>query len=171
MMIRPLTRLFFLCLLSLSLSAAQAKKSEYEAKALFLEALLRLTKFSDQTDTYKVLVLGKNPFRGHLKKLNKKIINGRRVKVYFRKSLSKSSRKYHLVYITKSQLSHQEDILAMTDPMTLTVADNKWFIKSGGLVNVVLQKQGVRWEINHDKLSSKHFKISSKLLRMSLNKK
>ena len=150
--------------------ASPSKVSEYKAKALFLGALLKYTKFPD-SEKYSIAVIGKNPFNGHLKKLESRKINRKKVSVTFFNTAPKKIDGYHIVFIAKSEKVKQAKILKTVSSDTLTVADNRWFLASGGVVNLSLKKKGIRWEVNYEALKDKKYQISSKVLRIALNAK
>ena len=144
--------------------------SEYKAKALFLGTLLKYTKFPE-SNKYSIAVIGKNPFHGHLKTLHGRKINNRKVTVSFFKHQPHKIDQYHIIFIAKTEKILQKQILNNVGNNTITVADNKWFLSSGGHINLVLKKKNLRWEVNYQALKNKRFQISSKVLRIALNKK
>ena len=166
------TLIFSLVIWAMSITShATQNIDEYGIKARFLYSFLKYTKFSSNNDTYRIAVIGKNPFHGQLKALKGKKIHGKEVHVSFLNRNYTNLNRYHLVFFSKSLKHSQQEILSTIGNQTLTVGDNKWFIQSGGAINLVFKKRKVTFSMNHKKIDRDKYKVSSKLRRLSTNKR
>ena len=146
-------------------------KTEYQVKATYLCAFLKYITFEGDIPKYKIGVVGENPFKGRLKAFDGKEYNGKRISVhFFGKDVNAAARAHcHILFITKSEQLNQKDILRKVDsPNTVTVGDNKWFINSGGMLNLIIVGKKVGWEVNQPAIKNKQLKVSSKILRLAV---
>jgi hypothetical protein len=146
-------------------------KSEYQVKATYLCAFFKYINFNDNRKEYHIGVIGENPFRGHLKKYDGKLYNGRKIIVHlFGKDIDKAiKQKCHILYISNSEQLNQKVIIQKVDnPKILTVSDNKWFLSAGGAINLIILDKKVGWELNESLIKKKDLKVSSKILRLAL---
>ena len=146
-------------------------KTEYQVKATYLCAFLKYITFDGNINEYKIGVLGENPFRGKLKAFHGKEYNGKRISIhFFGKDADHAARaNCQILFVAKSEQLNQKDILKRIDkPNTVTVGDNKWFINSGGMLNLVIVGKKVGWEVNQPAIRNKTIKVSSKILLLAI---
>ena len=146
-------------------------RKEYDVKAAFIFTFLKYTDFPDKGTHFNIAIIGKNPFKGALKEVSKEKVKGREVKVsYFNRDVSKETlSKFHIIFISSSEFLSQKDILKkITGPHSLTIGDNKWFLKSGGMINFITKNKSIRWQVNTDQINTRKFKVSSKILRLAI---
>jgi hypothetical protein len=74
----------------------------------------------------------------------------------------------HIVYISSAELQHLGAVLeAVRATSTLTVADIDRFVERGGMIEMVMAQNRVRFDINPGAAAEAHLKISSKLLQVA----
>ena len=150
-----------------------AGRKEFEVKAAFVCQFLKYIKFDDKQKFFHIGVVGDNPFQGFMKKNDGKVIAGRPVKIhYYEKNDAKlKASKCHIYFISNSAVLQQKNILnVINQPNSLTVGDNKWFLKAGGMLNLLTRANKTRWEINKKAIAGNKINISSKILRLAVNK-
>ncbi len=151
---------------------AEPKNKEYHIKAAFLLNFAKFMEwpshiFSDTSSTLTLCILGKDPFDKTLKTIEDKIVKGRRL-VIKNASCVEDIKECHILFVSTSEEKNLSEILTkIKDMPILTVAETKNFCQSGGIVNFILAKNKVRFEINVDAAKRTGIKISSKLLKLS----
>lgn len=123
--------------------------------------------FPDTSSSLTLYILGKDPFDEALKTIEDKIVKER--KLVIKKSLRiEDINECHILFICASEKKKLSEILTkIKDRPILTVAETKNFCQSGGIVNFIVVKNKVRFEINVDAAKRTGLKISSKLLKLS----
>ena len=150
-------------------------KKESEVKAAYLYTFLKYMECpGTDADPIIIAVVGKNPFEGELKKYIGKEVRGRKIQVFYfdpEKEAIKEGRKCHMLYVGDSAVLLQKNILAQFKVYNpLTIAENEWFLESGGMINLVNQSRNIRWEVNYEVIKKSGIKISSKVLRLAVNR-
>jgi YfiR/HmsC-like len=164
----------FLAFIMLSLSPSSlsaATSTEYKVKGLFL---LRVASFVEwpkdaSSTSFRVTIIGKDPFGKTLEKLreNKKI-KGRKIVINRCKNI-KELKPCHILFISESEKSRLEEIMkSVKGKNVLTVSDMDGFVEKGGMVQVLIIKKKLRWKINREPEKRENLKISSKLLSLAV---
>jgi YfiR/HmsC-like len=174
-----LKRLPTACLLLAVFLAAAAQSqaisaqtaSEYEVKAAFLYNFTKFVEWPETAfpdDSFRVCVLGDDPFGKSLKALTGQEVAGRKLQVLsFREDIAKTE-ECHVLFISRSERERLAEILSgVRNSPVLTVADSRGFLDGGGVINFVLEGSKVRFEINQEAAERTGIKISSKLLRLA----
>lgn len=143
--------------------------SEYEVKAAFLFKFINFIEWPEVVmgGGYCIGVLGESPIEDHLKRIEGKEINGRKVEVKHFDSPNDLDF-CHIIYISPFDVNFKEVAEKLSKAPTLTVSDSKEVIHKGVIVNLVLIGTKVRFYIDNDSAKESGIKISSKLLRLSL---
>ena len=174
MSLKFLKRLLILCFIFLgSTQYTYADKPEYQVKALSLVLFLKYISFNDKRDEFHIGVFGDNPFAGHLKKFDGQKIKNRKIRIHlFQNNLEEASRKNcHLIFLSNSEVLKQADLIKkLSTPNNLIVGDNKWFIKSGGMINLHILNDEVRWDTNKSIIDKKNLKVDYQIYELSTNK-
>jgi len=167
-----LTTLLFLQ--GLFSTPAQGQTPEFRIKAGLIERFTRFIEWpgdSIRQDTslpFNILVLGKNPFGNELNQLlaNTKI-QGRKVAIYYAPKPD-TRRFYHLVFISSNLSKSLPEILEnFRNQPVVTVSDAIGFGTRGVLINLYLDQNRIRFEINQKVLEHTGLKISHHLLSMA----
>ena len=189
-------RLRFYILLSLSIAlhvvpcnaqdrSDSERNREYKIKAAFLYNFIKFVdwpeeKVADPNEPIVIGIVGKYPFGDAFEPITKKQIKGRNglikrfedveklKKGKTDKSAVESLRQCHLIFICSSEKENLADIVNLVDKHgVLTVGETPNMIKSGGMINFVVEENKVRFEINLTAAKNNRIKIRSQLLRLA----
>lgn len=148
---------------------------EYELKAAFLYNFTKFVEwppaaFSD--GSFRVCVLGDDPFGKSLKDLTGQEAAGRRLQVLAFQDAIARPEDCHILFVSRSERGRLPAILSeVRKSPVLTVADTDGFLSDGGIINFLLEGTKIRFEINQEAADRAGIKISSKLLRLAKNVK
>lgn len=165
-----------LCAASLGIvreAATQAPAKEYEVKAVFLLNFAQFVEWPEETfpsadAPLTIGILGDDPFGAILDRL----VQGEKVKnralAVKRFKRVEDAKGCHLLFISRSERARVPQILAQLGKTSvLTVGETDQFAQQGGVINLRLKGDNVRFEINMDAADRGLLKISSKLLRLA----
>jgi YfiR/HmsC-like len=160
--------------LLLSRAPAQSPAAgEYQVKAAFLYNFAKFVEwppggFSDASAPLRICVLGQDPFGQELRNItNEKTVNGRKLQIDHMVDVH-LARTCHILFIASSEKTQLNRILeGVRGSYVLTVGDTKGFAELGGMINFVLEKNRVQFEVNHKAAEQAGLKISSKLLNVA----
>ena len=152
--------------------AQSAAAAEYDAKAAFLYNFTKFVEwpeaaFYDDLSSFRLCVLGDDPFGDGLKMIAQQEVAGRKLALWRVSAMSDPSG-CQILFVSRSERQRLPQILAaVRGAPVLTVADTAGFLEKGGIVNFVLEGSRVRFEINQQAAEQSRLKISSKLLRLA----
>ncbi|MEW6160031.1 MAG: YfiR family protein [Verrucomicrobiota bacterium] len=140
-------------------------------KAAFLEKFIRLVEwpvsaFSSDHAPLIIGILGEDPFESYLPRVMRgKTINKHPIQVLVCKTLEEANRT-HLLFISPSEKNRLAEILPrLKSQGLLTVGDVEGFASSGGIINLYLEDQKIRFEINVDVARQAGLEINAQLLQ------
>ena len=145
---------------------------EYELKAAFLYNFAKFVDwppgtFPDPNASFRICVLGKDPFGGSLQAVAGEEIAGHKLTVVRGESISKPAG-CQILFISRSERDQTAQVLtAVRDSPVLTVGDSPGFLEQGGVINFLLEGTKVRFEINNEAAGKAKLTISSKLLQLA----
>lgn len=163
---------------SLTGAAPQAKvqpepPSEYQVKAAFLYNFAKFVEwpagaFADDQPPFTLCIVGEDLFGSALSEsAAQKNVKGRRLAVKHLKE-DAGLRACHILFISSSEKKKLAKILEILQGSpVLTVGEMDRFGQSGGMINFVLEKNRVHFEINVEAADHAGLKISSKLLELA----
>ena len=159
---------FILSLLFLVfVGSLQAQVSEYEYKAAFIERFTRFIEWPEEFEdnTFSVAVFGKNPFHTTLDELFHDLkIKNQNVELFYTNNINDLT-KANLVFISGSEKKRISEILAVTtEKPILIISDSKGFCEMGVHINMYVDDNYIRYEINQDAIEKSGLKFSSLLL-------
>jgi hypothetical protein len=178
----PLIALMSLAALSASIPLpAQSKPTEYSVKAAYLLNFGKFMRVSPGAVTnptsFNICIVGDDPFGSSLDQITAgEQIDGRAVQVV---RLEKpdigrpdpgkpESRQCAIAYLSISEEKRMEqDLAAFKDSDTLTVSDAPDFLKRGGMIQLLLVSNHIRFSVNLDPVRRTHLNLSSELLRVA----
>jgi hypothetical protein len=149
---------------------------EYHIKAAYLYKFLLFVKWPEGPSRLEhkstIAIIGDSPFNNAFEAIQNKpigpyksvieVINPETAQVL--KSTLES--KYRIVFIVNSQdTSYDEALKALEGAPILTVGEDKGFLSAGGMINLIVQGNVVRWEINRTALKESGLQVHSQLLR------
>jgi hypothetical protein len=155
-------------------AGAQAPTAgEYQVKAAFLYNFAKFVEwpprsFPDASAPLRICVLGRDPFGEELRNITKeRIVNGHKLEVSAVFELQ-VARTCHILFIASSETAQLKQIFeSLRGSDALTVGDSKGFVEQGGMINFVLEKNRVQFEVNRKAAEQGGLKISSKLLSVA----
>jgi hypothetical protein len=163
------------CLTMVSRAAAEkipGSAAEYEVKAAYLLNFARFVEwpdsaFENDTSEIRVGVLGPGqPDRKVELGMEERSIRGRPIRVVWLEGLDAVT-SCHIVFVPGAAV-HPKGILAATaGKPILTVGENDSFAARGGVIQLYLEDQVVRFEINRAAAERNGLKISSRLLSLA----
>ena len=163
-----------------------AQDLEYKVKAAFLYNFIKFVNWPENTnpDSTKIMtfgIIGKNTFGNAFEPVNDKKTKGQEVVVKYFNSFSELQKsndnmekiaeelsKCQLLFICSSETDNLAKILNIVkNKNILTVGETKDFLKTGGIINFLLEDNKVRFEINLIAAKEAKLTIRSQLLRLA----
>ena len=145
---------------------------EYQIKAAFLYNFVKFVEwptktFADTNTPIIIGVLGKDPFGGALEPIEGKNVKGR--KVVIRRFKGVRDLKFsHVLFVSSSEKERLAQIMkTIKDWSVLTVGDMERFTEVGGIINLVIERNKVRFEVNLSNAERAGLKLSSRLLKLA----
>jgi len=157
-----------------SLDGQQSKPSEYQVKAVYLYNFGRFVDWSStlpagKNDSFSVCVIGQDPFGRALDNtLAGELIDQKKV-VARRISKPQDATSCQVLFISSSEDVRLNNILPVLDRLNvLTVSDMSRFSERGGMIQFVLEKDKIRFEVNLTNVERTGLKLSSELLKVAI---
>src|SRR5215469_14879939 len=155
--------------------AQSPQPGEYQIKAAFIYNFARFVDwptqaFADASSPMIIGVFGKNRFGAYLAQtINGKIIGEHPLQFRQCASLAEAS-KCQVLFISDSEKSHLSKIISgLGGASILTVSETDNFIAAGGMINLRIVEDKVRFDINNSAAKSAGLTISSKLLSLAIS--
>jgi hypothetical protein len=152
--------------------AQPAVSKEYQVKAAFLFNFVQFVEwppeaFANSDTPICIGVLGEDPFGTALAEtVSDETVQNRKLIVQ-RSRRVENLKDCQLIFISKSETERVPGILGDLDPVpALTVGEAQGFAQRGGIINMYLAGNKVRFEINPAAARRKGLKISSELLKL-----
>ena len=178
-----------------SLAGANAASShEYRLKAAFMFQFVNFidgwkfqqkTNENDQSNDKRILIgiIGEDPFKDAFKPLMEKTVKNRKIAIKRFKGLSKLKsqdesvtlhpdlediKKCDLIFVCPSERQYIDEILdPLRNERILTISESQGFLEKGGVINFIIEKSRVRFEVNIAGAKRANMTIRSKLLRLA----
>lgn len=153
---------------------AHGFEREYEIKAAFIYNFAKFiewpeTKFTDAKAPLILGILGSGPIGAALESLENKTVRGRQLTIQ-QVAAPENLSQYHMLYICKSEKPELNRIIEhLGSQPILTISDIQDFVKTGGHINLVIRQNKIRFIINSVAAKKANLKISSRLLKLSMN--
>jgi len=154
--------------------AQQTAPSEYQIKAAFIFNFAKFvdwppSAFSNLNSPIVIGILGDNPFHDDLARtIHNKTIEDRPLVIEELRVPSEATN-CHILFISSSEKDRLPEILkSLKDTSVLTVGEMDHFTESGGMINLVIRDQKIRFQINNGEATKARLKISSKLMNLAL---
>jgi len=150
------------------LARAQAAEVplEYRVKAAYLFNFTRFVEWPDEpsdTTPLRICVASENPFGTILEEtIRGERVNGRPLQA----RVVRQPRGCHVLFIPRG-VAGDPYLRATRGRPVLTVGETPDFLRSGGIVNFVLEDGKIRFEIERDAAARANLTISSRLLRLA----
>ncbi|MGH8023337.1 MAG: YfiR family protein [Limisphaerales bacterium] len=157
--------------------AQNSRPTKYQIEAAFIYNFARFVDWPTQafaraSSPLVIGVLGKNRFGADLAKtINDKVIRGHPLKFRECASLPDAMR-CQVLFISDSEKGRLSKIISTLGAGNiLTVGEMDNFIDQGGMINLTIIDQKVRFEINNSAAKAAGLTISSKLLSLAIKVK
>lgn len=146
---------------------------EYVVKAGFLFNFAKYVEwpaeaFASGTAPISIGILGSDPFGEELDRILKsKTVKERSFSIVrFREA--GDLKQCHILFIARSERTRVADILRQTESWpVLSVGEDEGFARAGGTVNILIQKDVPRLEVNLEAAEKSRLTINSKLLKIA----
>ena len=152
--------------------AAPPRIREYQIKAAFLYNFVKFVDwpgeaFGDASVPITIGVLGEDPFGVALQSIQGKMVRGRRL-VVKRFEDVQDLEPSHVLFISSSEKERVTQILEkVRGSSVLTVGEMTRFAELGGIINFIIRKNEIRFEINVGAAERAGLRISSQLLKLA----
>ncbi len=146
--------------------------SEYELKAAFLYNFANFVSwppeaFARSDSPFVIGVIGTDPFGPALEQvLNGQRWNGRPLTIA-RLSRPQEIRSVHLLFVSESEKKHWPEVQAAAGPSILTVSDMRDFCALGGMIQFVVERNRLGFNMNVAAANRARLAVSSKLLKLA----
>jgi hypothetical protein len=147
--------------------------AEYPVKLAFLYNFTKFVEwppnsYSDPDAPLVICIVGQNPFSLDRKsQAQTPKVSGHQIQVQTRKSNDRLS-DCHIVFLPSTEKDQQEKIVrSLRGSNTLTVGESEGFAALGGIINLIIEGDQLRFEINTLAAVRAGLKISSKLLSLA----
>lgn len=145
----------------------QSQVMECESKPVFIERFIRFIEWPNgiKNDVFKIAVVGDNPFDTSLDELFAELkIKDKPVEIIYTNDIKRCV-DVNIVFISNSETEIMQEILAITNKYPiLTIGDSKGFCDKGVHINMYIENDKIRYEINQDAIQKSGLKVSSLLL-------
>lgn len=157
------------CALCISL-AAQGTLDEYRLKADYLYRFPQFVEWpaqvTDGKPTLDICVLGPHPFGDLLKGLVEgEQLEGRALRV--RHTEGNQFEDCHILYLAATQLRRREILRQLSASPVLTVSDAPTFLDEGGMIQLFLRDNRLRFNINAAAADRARIRLSAQLLQLA----
>jgi len=149
-----------------------AKAPEPQVKTLFLCNFPQFVTwptnaFASDEDPLVIGVLGEDPFGPTLdQSVENRTVQNRKLIVKRCKELSEI-KGCHLLFVSASETRRLKEVAAVAEKHhVLTVGDTAHFARRGGVINLTIEENKVRFEINLDAANRAGLRISAQLLKL-----
>ena len=145
---------------------------EYQIKAAFLYNFLKFVDWPSEvlpesSDVITVCVFGDDPFGEALESIKDKLVKGRRLTIR-RLGPVKDLESCHVLFIGASEEARLPQVVqSLRGASVLTIGEIEGFAESGGIINFVVKKNKVHFEINLNNAERARLKLSSQLLSVA----
>ena len=152
--------------------AAAASLPEYQVKAAFLHSFGKYViwppaAFAAPTAPFVIGILGSDPFGEAFVALQQKHVQNHPLEIRRIGRISEA-RGCHILFISRSEQQRLGALLAGLKGLNaLTVSDIDGFAREGGMIQLLLQDNQVRFEINLRAAQAEELTLSSSLLNLA----
>lgn len=173
------------CLLALLPAAAPSLRAaggrgaapEYSIKAAYLYNFLQFVTWPPAGDSDKadlvIGVIGRDPFGSAFDEVKNKKVRGLERKLVVREfgasAPPEELKQCDILFVPASERERYADILGGLEKYpVLTVGESDGFLESGGMINLLVVGNNIRWEINKESVDRAGLRAASQLLGNAL---
>jgi hypothetical protein len=151
-----------------------AQSKEYLLKAGYIEKFTHFVEWPEKTNihdttlAFSVAVMGENKFSNALEKIFEKVkVNNKEVRITNISSIDDIDSCMVLIISESKKNSLKEILSYTTGKPILTIGETKGYGKKGVIINMYLDDNYIRYEINRTALNKSGLKISAKLFEIA----
>lgn len=152
-----------------TLACAQGR-SEYVVKAAYIYNFAKFVEFPPNSvgARFVIGVIGANPFEDELSaQFNGKQVGGRTVIVKRLDSLQ-AAKSCDIVYISSSEDQRVDDIVSILKGLpVLTIADTAGYVSRGVMINMSVENNRIRFDVNLSSSRNSRLVMSSRMLSLA----
>jgi hypothetical protein len=151
---------------------AQAAADEYQVKAAFILNFARFVEWPDDalpaSSPMMIAIVGDDPLVPAMESvLRGKVANGHLIQVHHR-LWNDDLTPYRIIFISTSEEAHLPQVLGkLAQQSVLTVSDIERFSLRGGVIELVMVGNRVRFDINREPAATARLRISSRLFNVA----
>jgi len=170
-----INRMFLFLLMLLSASCWSVSESEKQVRAMFVYNFANFVEwpkkaFSKPSSPLQVCLLGDVPFRNYLSPMSGTIIGERELRVVTTNSEKDFKGQCHILFVGDDKKVNMKNLYRSKKYFyILSVSEQKGFIESGGIVNIIDQSNNISFDIDMDNARKRGLFISSDLLSLARN--
>jgi hypothetical protein len=166
-----------LCLLAMSApgrSASALDVSEYQAKAVYLYNFISFFQWPSVRDRGFVIgIVGDDQFGAGFQEVENRPVKSTGMKLLIRRlgpyRPGMDLKDCNLLFIDSSEQKHARKIVGSVAGLPiLTVSEIDGFIEGGGMINLIMVQDKLRWEINREALDRSGLKYHSMILQSAV---
>jgi YfiR/HmsC-like len=152
--------------------AADSIAEEYAVKAALLFNFACFTEWPDdtfdqETDVIRLMVFGNDSLGEAFESIDGKLAAGRPIRVEFSRK-PEDAIGCHLLFLAKTERDQWPQIQsALGESPVLTIGEMNGFLESGGIMNLHLVRNKIRFQVNLDHARSRHLQVSSRILKFA----
>lgn len=145
--------------------------SEYKVKAGFVLNLVRFTDWPAnelaKTREIKICTIGTDPFAAAFKSITGKLAKGKPIAISHLEQIE-DLEGCNILFIGESERKHFSRILNyVKNAPILTISEVDKFTESGGMVNLLIERNKTVLEVNNASVHKADLKISSQVLKLA----
>jgi hypothetical protein len=148
--------------------------TEYQIKAKYIYNFTRFVdwpeeSFENPDSPFVIGIIGNDPYGIDLDKtIEGKQIKNRRFIIRRCQNIEDLS-SCHILFIGVDKGAQRSQIFnKIKNKCILTVGDEEHFARDGGMINFIIMKKRIRFEINREAVKQSHLKMSTNLLKMAV---
>jgi hypothetical protein len=140
---------------------------EYKAKAALLYHFALLTEWpAPAKDPFRICTVGRDPFGPHLTPLTEKSLHGRPIEVHRHEYWSQAAA-CDVVFVARRFAAGASKPWQRPSPGVLTLSDAPGFAREGGIIELTLQGDRIRFDVNLRAAARNGLRFSSRMLGLA----
>lgn len=146
--------------------------NEYALKTAFVYNLAKFTEwpertFMDESSPVTLCVVGENRFADTATAVTGKTVHGRALELR-QLSVEQDATRCHILFVAQDTAAPTRDVLAsVRNRSVLAIGESDSFLREGGVINLAVSGNNVKFTVNVSAMQRSGLKISSKLLRLA----
>lgn len=152
---------------------AIAEPSEYDAKVAYVINFARYVNWPtpetpEQSTPMNICVLGHDPFSDTLERaIAGRTSNGRPMMMRHLRHVDETTGCQLLLIIRSEERNQAQWLPALQNKPILTIGESGRFIRDGGIINLMIIRGTIRFEVNIEAATRARLKISSRMLGLA----